>query len=121
MSIMHFKMLGLLALKLIEVDPNLFAPLSLPPRLEREMDLVSGSSSIPVKTNIGGFFPIGITPQRFIPSFSVPRSVLGVPWPTVVILVVKTLSCKSRMSGGGRKDCLSAALNSLKLLPSDSL
>ena len=59
MSIMHFKMLGLLALKLIEVDPNLFAPLSLQLRLEREMDLVSLDPDprlFLLKLTLGDFF-----------------------------------------------------------------
>ena len=38
---MHFKTLGLLVWKLIEVEPNLFALLSLQPRRERDLDLGS--------------------------------------------------------------------------------
>ena len=40
-STMHFKTLGLLVWKLIEVEPNLFAPLSLQPRREQDLDLGS--------------------------------------------------------------------------------
>ena len=119
----HASILGLLVWKLIEVKPDLFAPLSLQPSRWRELDLEYLSldpDPLLFLLKLFGDLYIGITPVRFIQSWpTIFPHFLRVPRPPAGILLVK--AAKVEWVEGLGKDYLSAALNLINRLQSDSL